>query len=196
MLEACVQQLGLFGSVPAVFVDDETGKIAYYPALLAPDESRRLFDRLANTLSWTQETMWMYDHTVTVPRLIARFDQSQARPAELANLQDRVEKFLGERFNTVSLQYYRDHNDSVAWHSDHTEELIENATVAIVSLGAARDMLIRSKARPRRTIARTLEPGSLFVMGGRAQDFWEHHIPKLRQPLGPRISVALRQKAL
>lgn len=191
-----MQQLRLFGSSPDVFVDDATGKIAYYPALFAPNESRRLFELFADSLSWTQESMWMYDRTVTVPRLIARFSELQERPAELTELQERVEKFLGEQFNAVSLQYYRDQNDSVAWHSDHTEGLIENAIVAIVSLGAARDMLIRSKARPRRTFARTLEPGSLFVMGGRAQYFWEHHIPKVRQPLGPRISVALRQKAL
>lgn len=191
-----MQQLGLFGSAPDIFVDDETGKIAYYPVLFTSEESRRLFDLFANTLAWTQESMWMYDRTVTVPRLIARFSESQERPQELTELQRRVENYLSESFNAVSLQYYRDQNDSVAWHSDHTEELIENATVAIVSLGAARDMLIRSKARPRRTFSRTLEAGSLFVMGGRAQEFWEHHIPKLRQPLGSRISVALRQKAI
>jgi alkylated DNA repair dioxygenase AlkB len=92
------------------------------------------------------------------------------------------------------VQYYRNGNDSVSWHNDHREELIELPTIALLSLGSTREMLVRSKARPRRTFSCDLEPGSLFVMSGRAQEFWEHHIPKVKRPIGPRISVALRQR--
>ena len=189
-----MQQLTLFGKGERVFVDDESGKIAYHPALFDAAESKELFERFAGSLRWTQETMWMYDHTVSVPRLIARFAEGEPRPDELVRLQDRVEAFLNVRFNASSLQYYRDAGDSVAWHSDHTEDLIDRAIVAIVSLGAVREMHVRSKSRPRRKFVCLLEPGSLFVMGGRAQEFWEHHIPKLRESVGPRISVALRQR--
>src|SRR5207253_10492368 len=134
----------------------------------------------------TQESMWMYDHTVAVPRLIARFSGEAEMPGEVTAVWKRVEAFLKASFNSVSFQYYRDSNDSVAWHSDHTEDLIENAIVAVVSLGAVREMQVRSKKRPRRTFSCALDPGSIFFMGGRAQDFWEHHIPKLRQPTEPR----------
>ena len=196
VLKGDVQQLALFGSGERVFVDDESGKVAYYPAVFSAAESKRLFEHFSAELEWVQESMWMYDHTVTVPRLIARFSPSQPMPAEVAAVHARVEQYLRTSFNGISFQYYRDANDSVAWHSDHTEDLIENAIVAVVSLGAVREMHVRSKARPRRTFQCALEPGSIFFMGGRAQQFWEHHIPKVSRAISPRISIALRQRRL
>lgn len=188
------QQIGLFGTAPQVCVDDATGGIVYYPGLFSAEESAALFEHLQRSLSWSEETMWMYDHTVAVPRLIARFEPGKPLPAVLTGVRDRVESYLDAPFNAVSVQYYRSENDSVAWHSDHTEALVEMPVVALVSLGAMRQMQIRSKQRPRRAFALDLEPGSLFVMSGRSQEHWEHHIPKLRRPTTPRISIALRQQ--
>lgn len=188
------QQMGLFGSQPRVFVDDESGRIVYYPGVFTAAESAALFEHFERTLPWAQESMWMYDKTVSVPRLIARFLPGEPVPEELAQLQRRVEGFLAERFTSCSVQYYRSGSDSVAWHSDHTEELIDRPTIAVVSLGAGREMLVRSKGRPRRTFSCDLDPGSLFVMSGRAQDFWEHHIPKVPRAIAARISIALRQR--
>jgi alkylated DNA repair dioxygenase AlkB len=193
-MDVMAQQIGLFGSTPRVFVDDETGGIAYYPAVFSAAESAELFEQFERELPWVQETMWMYDHTVTVPRLIARFLPDDERPARLRETQERVERYLGVQFTSCSVQLYRSGNDSVAWHSDHTEELIDLPVIAVLSLGATREMLIRSKSRPRRTFSVDLEPGSLFVMSGRAQEFWEHHIPKAKRMVAPRISVAFRQR--
>jgi alkylated DNA repair dioxygenase AlkB len=188
------QQTSLFGTAPRVFVDDQTGGIVYYPAVFSLRESDDLFEFLERTLPWQSETMWMYDRTVDVPRLIARFAPGEPQPEELANVKRRIEDFLGTSFTSLSVQYYRDGNDSVAWHNDHREELAELPTIAVLSLGSTREMQVRSKARPRRTFSCDLEPGSLFVMSGRAQEFWEHHIPKVKRPIGARISVALRQR--
>jgi alkylated DNA repair dioxygenase AlkB len=188
------QQIGLFGTVPQVFVDDQSGSIVYHPALLDAQQSASLFAHLEKSLPWTQETMWMYDHTVAVPRLLARFAPDEPLPRELLDVQERVEAQIGAAFNAVSVQYYRDGSDSVAWHSDHTEDLIDRPYVALVSLGAVREMHIRSKGRPRRAFSVDLEPGSLLVMGGLAQEHWEHHLPKVARPIAPRISIALRQR--
>jgi alkylated DNA repair dioxygenase AlkB len=188
------QQIGLFGATSRVFVDDETGGIAYYPAVFNAEEAAQLFETFERDLPWTQETMWMYDRTVTVPRLIARFLPGDEKPAPLARVQERVESYLGVRFTACSVQLYRGGSDSVAWHSDHTEDLIDLPVIAVLSLGATREMLVRSKGRPRKTFSCDLEPGSLFVMSGRAQEFWEHHIPKAKRAVAPRISVAMRQR--
>jgi alkylated DNA repair dioxygenase AlkB len=190
------QQMGLFGRAPRVFVDDDTGGIVYYPELFDAQESSRLFALLESTLPWAQESMWMYDRSVEVPRLLARFAPEESKPAELVAVQERVEQHLNVRFNSLSVQYYRDGNDSVAWHNDHREELAPLPVIALVSLGAAREMLVRSKSRPRRSFSCDLHPGSLFVMSGRAQEFWEHHIPKVKRAVGARISIALRQRKL
>jgi alkylated DNA repair dioxygenase AlkB len=187
------QQIGLFGAAPQTFVNGESS-IVYHPALLDAARSTALFAHLERALPWTQETMWMYDRTVSVPRLLARFPSDEPLPEELASLKALVEERLDTRFNSLSVQYYRDGGDSVAWHSDHTEDLIDRPFVALVSLGAVREMQIRSKGKPRRSFSIDLEPGSLLVMGGLAQEQWEHHIPKVSRPIAPRISIALRQK--
>ncbi len=190
------QQMSFFGSAPRAFCDDERGTIVYYPALLRADESQPLFRHLEATLPWAEETMWMYDRTVDVPRLIARFPDKKDLPPELREVQTRVEAFLGERFTSVSVQYYRGANDSVAWHNDHRDEMVDLPTIALVSLGATREMQIRSKAVPRQTFSVDLDAGSLIVMSGRSQEFWEHTIPKSKRAVGPRISIALRQRRL
>lgn len=187
------QQIGFFGSQPQAFASGERGSIVYYPGVFDAAEAAALFEKLQRTLNFERETMWMYDKTVDVPRLIARFKQDEARPPELAVVQSRIEDLLGERFNSLSVQYYRNGSDSVAWHNDHRDELVDLPTIALVSLGASREMLVRPKDPPRRSLRIEMEPGSLLVMSGRSQEFWEHTIPKVRRPVGPRISIALRQ---
>ena len=183
-------QLGLFDSGPRVHVDDRSGKIAYYPALLDGPAAAALFHWLLDHAPWSSETMWMYDKMVDVPRLVARFDGEY--PPMLAEAKARVEALLGETFANVALNYYRDGRDSVAWHSDRIEQLRPNPTIALLSLGSTRQMVVRTKAKPRRTYAVDLDPGSLFVMAGASQEHWEHTIPKSSRPSDARISIAFR----
>ena len=183
-------QLALFGGGKRLLVDDDTGRIAYYPGLLNPAESDALFAEMLARAPWSNETMWMYDKMVDVPRLVARFGTEF--PPLLADAKERVEAFLGERFTSVGLNYYRDGKDSVAWHSDHVEDLAPFPTIVLLSLGATRRMMVRTKKQPRRTHSIDLDPGSLFVMSGRSQDFWEHTIPKSPRPSDARISIAFR----
>jgi alkylated DNA repair dioxygenase AlkB len=186
-------QLALFDYGPHVLVDDETGRIAYYPAVVGPEEASRLFEWLQANAAWSSETMWMYDHMVDVPRLVARYAAGDLPPL-LAAARERVEAFLGERFTSVGLNYYRDGRDSVAWHSDHLEEMPPQPTIALLSLGATRRMQVRTKRRPRVVHGIDLDAGSLFVMSGRSQEFWEHTIAKSPRPSDARISVAFRPR--
>ena len=187
-------QLSLFDTGPRTLVDDETGAIRYYPGLLDPDAAKRLFTLLLNEAPWSSETMWMYDKEVDVPRLVARYTPDLAMPEPLAEAKAAAERLLGERFTSVALNYYRNERDSVAWHSDRIHELIEQSTIALLSLGATRKMQVRTKAMPRRTHAIDLDAGSLFVMSGRSQEFWEHTIAKSTRPSDARISVAFRRR--
>lgn len=183
-------QLGLFGNIARTLVDDATGRIAYLPGVLDPGEAGELFALVMRDAPWTSETMWMYDKMVDVPRLVARFDENV--PPMLADVHARIETLLEERLPNVALNYYRDGRDSVAWHSDRIEQLRPNPTIALLSLGSARQMQIRSKAQPRRTFTIDLDPGSLFVMSGASQEHWEHTIPKSSRPADARISIAFR----
>ena len=37
-----------------------------------------------------------------------------------------------------------------------------------------------------------LEDGDVLVLGGATQHHWRHHVPKTRQPVGPRINLTFR----
>lgn len=190
------QQLSIFGSDagPLVLSDDERGRLAYYPGVVDASAAGALFSVVLETAPWNSETMWMYDKMVDVPRRVARFLPEAPLPLQLQDAKDRVEALLGERFNSVSLNYYRDGRDSVAWHNDHLRDMIAQPVVALLSLGATRQMLIRSKSTPRQTFAVDLEAGSVLVMAGRSQEFWEHTIPKTQRKSDARISIAFRQR--
>jgi alkylated DNA repair dioxygenase AlkB len=183
-------QLGLFGRTTTPLVDDATGRIVYYPDVLDVNECAELFALVLDQAPWKNEQMWMYDKMVDVPRKSAHYGSDC--PPLLMDEKTRIEALLDYRFSNVSLNYYRDGRDSVAWHSDRVEELRPNPTIALLSLGSTRQMLLRTKERPRKTFAIDLDPGSVFVMSGPSQDYWEHTIPKTLRPADARISIAFR----
>ena len=83
----------------------------------------------------------------------------------------------------------------MAPHNDHLYEIAAGQPIALVSLGATREMVIRAKQPPRRVLRIDLEPGSLLVMSYETQLHYDHGIPKQKVPVGPRISLAFRVKA-
>jgi alkylated DNA repair dioxygenase AlkB len=190
-----MQQLGLgldTESKPRTLVDDATGTIVYAPGVVAFERAAAWFEVLRDTIAWERERRPMYDRVVDVPRLVAWFGPDDELPPLLSESKRVAETASGARFNSIGLNFYRDAADSVAMHSDHNELLVPGSPVVLLSLGTARPMRIQSKAKPRRVFSVLLEPGSLLTMGGAAQEHWEHGIPKLRDSVGPRISLAFR----
>ncbi len=159
--------------------------------------SDHLFERLSESVPWRAERRRMFDRIVDVPRLVAFYDEDQALPdpaLELmrTQLNTSYQDELGEPFRTVGLNLYRNGADSVAWHGDRIGRgRTEDTMVAIVSLGAPRRFLLRPRGGGR-SVHFELGRGDLFVMGGSCQRTWEHSVPKLAHPHGPRISVQFR----
>jgi len=177
-----------------VLADGETGRIVYKHALFDAEQIRAWFEQLREDVEWRAERRPMYDRVVDVPRLVASYALDDSKlPEPIRLMRPAVEDFCAVAFNSAGLNFYRDGNDSVAPHGDHVERGPDGAPVALVSLGAARRMTIRSKTKPRRILDRDLEPGSLLVMSYESHFNFEHGIPKSKDPVGPRISVAFRQ---
>ncbi|WP_371552543.1 alpha-ketoglutarate-dependent dioxygenase AlkB [Streptomyces sp. NBC_00554] len=156
-----------------------------------------LFDRLLSDVPWRAERRQMYEQVVDVPRLLAYYADGDALPHPVLDeardaLSAHYAAELGEPFTTAGLCYYRDGRDSVAWHGDRIGRgAREDTMVAILSVGAPRDLLLR----PRNggdTVRHPLGHGDLIVMGGSCQRTWEHAIPKSARAAGPRISVQFR----
>lgn len=186
------QQLGFFEANSRVIVNDATGSIVYYPNVLPADEAARVFEQLLVAIPWKSERRMMYEREVDVPRLVASARIDGELVAPLAEVLPVVEAAVGVRFTSIGMNLYRDGRDSVAPHNDRLPELIAGQPIALLSLGAARRMTIRSKATPRRILDLDLEPGSLLVMSYETQFHYDHGIPKTNSAVGPRISVAFR----
>lgn len=190
---ARMSQLALFDAPPTVLVDDANGRIDYTPHFVDDALANAWFAWLRDEVPWRAQRRQMYDREVDVPRLTAHWPLSDpALPPPLAEAGRRVREAVDPAFNSVGLNYYRDGRDSVAPHNDHLYELTEGHPIALVSLGAPRRMTIRSKDKPRRVLDLDLEPGSLLVMSWATQHHYDHGVPKTRESVGPRISLAFR----
>ncbi|MFD0022079.1 alpha-ketoglutarate-dependent dioxygenase AlkB [Streptomyces sp. NPDC058382] len=156
-----------------------------------------LFERLAADVPWQAERRQMYERVVDVPRLLAFYRAGQPLPHPVLDearqaLSAHYAAELGEGFTTAGLCHYRDGRDSVAWHGDRIGRgAREDTMVAILSVGAPRDLLLRPR-HGGETVRRPLGHGDLIVMGGSCQRTWEHAVPKSARSTGGRISIQFR----
>jgi alkylated DNA repair dioxygenase AlkB len=167
------------------------------PAFIDPETAGAWFAEIRTGVKWRAERRRMYEREVDVPRLVSHFrldPATESVPHAVLDAGRRVTERVGEPFNSVGLNRYRDGRDSVAPHNDHLNEIRAGCSIALVSLGAARRMSIRAKAAPRRVMHVDLEPGSLFVMSYATQLHYTHGVPKIPNLVGERISLAFRVK--
>ncbi|MER5432532.1 alpha-ketoglutarate-dependent dioxygenase AlkB [Streptomyces sp. NPDC002588] len=162
-----------------------------------------LFEHLASEVPWRAERRRMYDDVVAVPRLLAFYDAGEELPHPVLEearraLSAHYAEELGEPFVTAGLCHYRDGRDSVAWHGDRIGRgAREDTMVAIVSVGAPRDLLLRpAHGHGGETLRRPLGHGDLIVMGGSCQRTWEHCVPKSARAAGPRVSIQYRPRGV
>lgn len=159
-----------------------------------------VFDRLLD-VDWQAERRQMYERVVDVPRLLRFYGEGEQLPhPTLTTAREALNQHyaaeLGEPFTTAGMCLYRDGRDSVAWHGDTIGRgRAEDTMVAILSLGSAREFLLRPRGGGA-TIRHRLGHGDLIVMGGSCQRTWEHAVPKTTRAVGPRISVQFRPRGV
>lgn len=188
-----MSQGGLFAAEPLVIVDDDHGRFAYEPEIIAASLAETWFDTLLAEIPWKAQRREMYGREVDVPRLVQHYAlEDPALPLVLRDAGREVFAATGVAFTSVGLNLYRDGRDSVAPHNDHIEEIAEGAPITLLSLGATRTMALREREAPKRKFDVKLEPGSLLTMSYATQFHWDHGIPKARGAVGPRISLAFR----
>jgi alkylated DNA repair dioxygenase AlkB len=176
-----------FDQLDRIQLDTEAW-LDYCPMWLTGDLT--LFDALAHGADWSQPVVRMYERDVHTPRLVARIDNDM-HPA-IPGLIEVLSERYSTRLDQVSAGWYRDGNDSVAWHGDRIARERPRATVATVSLGATRRFLIKPKEGGTAR-AFSLGHGDLVVMGGSCQRTWEHTVPKVASA-GPRIALMFRHR--
>ncbi|OCX52293.1 2OG-Fe(II) oxygenase [Mucilaginibacter sp. PPCGB 2223] len=199
-----MEQLSFFseaGQTPGLPAD----VLEYHSGIFSISESEHFLQYFIGTVPWEQRVVTMYGKEVVTPRLTAWYGDTGKNYAytggsfkpmpwlpELLEIKNRIEPFAGIRFNSVLLNYYRDANDSVAWHSDNENELGKQPLIASVSFGQVRRFDIRHKQDHHRKYALNLENGSLLLMKGELQQKWEHRIAKSTRPMRARVNLTFR----
>jgi len=167
---------------------DDSAWVEYLPGWVAGHEA--LYAELCASTTWRAERRPMYDRVVDVPRLLAQLPEDGPGHPVLEEIRALLAARYATTFPRLSLGYYRDGRDSVAYHGDTTARDLPEAIVATVSLGEPRRFLLRPRDGGRaRTFA--LGWGDLIVMGGACQRTWRHAVPKVAHA-GPRIAVMYR----
>jgi alkylated DNA repair dioxygenase AlkB len=193
-----------FGFEPIPMPDAE---VSYLACLALAEPHEEVLRQLIAQTPWRPEKVVMWGRRLPQPRLTAWYGDPGAAYAysgiqlhplpwtpNLLDTKTRVEALVGSTFNSVLLNYYRDHQDSIGFHSDAEPELGEQPVIASLSLGAERTFIMRHKGLKRiEPVRLRLASGSLLLMRGDTQRCWRHGVPKESRPCGPRINLTFRR---
>jgi alkylated DNA repair dioxygenase AlkB len=182
-------------------------EIFYLPELPLAQTAEAVMNQLIDEVPWRAENIVMWGKPVPQPRLIAWYGDKGADytysgihhaplpwTETLLDIKDRVEKVAGTSFNSVLLNYYRHHRDSMGLHSDDEPELGRRPIIASLSLGEKRTLILKHKTRrDLKSVHLKLTSGSLLLMKGDTQHYWKHGIEKEKLPCGPRINLTFRR---
>lgn len=107
-----------------------------------------------------------------------------------------IEEAYSTKFEVCFLNGYENSKDQLGWHSDNSPEMDDDRPIAIVSLGAEREIWFRDipsgEVGEREVHKVLLNNGSLCIMKAGMQDTHQHRIPKSHYECGPRISLTFR----
>ena len=182
------------------------GELAYIRDFIQASRAEELFSKLFREPFWQSRSITMFGREVMQPRQIAfqgdsgicyaySSDVLDAEPwhEDLAALRTEIELKAGCRFNCVLLNLYRDGHDSMGWHSDDEKELGSYPTIASVSLGGVRRFVLRCTSDRQQKLEIEPASGSLMIMRGDLQHYWQHALPKTARAVGPRINLTFRE---
>jgi len=173
-----------------ILLYDET----FLPPILADD----YFTELLEQCQWEQMPA-IFGHMQ--PRLTASYgdfgvtykysgtvNESLPWLPALLEIKEKIEAVQG-RYNYCLLNRYRSGADSMGWHSDDEPEM--GNVIGSLSLGATRKFRIRHNVT-RETMTFSVGHGTLIIMAGTMQQFWQHEVPKTKQNVGERINLTFR----
>jgi alkylated DNA repair dioxygenase AlkB len=208
-----MEQRDLFGNITPSLTNNiiksgltkiENGEYLFYQDFFSKKESDLYLQNLKENIDWKQESMNMYGKQVNFPRLTAWYGDNdkpysfsgitlapKVWTRELLEIKDKIEPLSKVQFNSVLLNRYRSGNDSISWHTDAEKELGINPVIASVNFGATRKFQLRH-INTKEKLEIELTHGSLLIMQGELQHFWQHQVPKTSKVVNERINLTFR----
>jgi alkylated DNA repair dioxygenase AlkB len=165
--------------------------------------AQEAYEALAANVAWSQGRLWRYEIAYDEPRLVGWWRPGDPLPhPAVVEAHRHLQHAYGVRFDGVGIAWYRDGEDSVAFHRDRDMRWLDDTVIAVLTLGARRPWQLRPRSnRYAHHLAdhgatHDFAPGAgdLIVMGGATQAGWEHAVPKVRPAaaVGGRISLQWR----
>lgn len=180
------------------------GEVIYYGHVLTESEAKHFYDVLMNTIPWQHDEAVIYGKRIVTKRKVAwygddTYDYTYSRTTKIAlpwtnallELKKITEKTCKTTFNSCLLNLYHDGDEGMAWHSDDEKSLGKNTVIGSLSLGAVRKFSFKHKGTSEK-IETILDNGSLLVMKGTTQTYWQHRLPKSTKIKHPRINLTFR----
>ena len=167
-------------------------------------EKEKLESIQFKNILWQHDKIKMYGKEIYVPRYSAWYGdanksytysgitfQAKKWNKGLLYIKQKIEERLNLKFNSVLLNWYRDGDDHMGWHTDDEKELGKNPIIASVNFGEERDFLIKSNKTDEK-ISIPLKHGTLLIMSGELQHHWKHSIPKRKKRKNARFNLTFR----
>ncbi len=168
------------------------GEAIYHGPIFDGKRAEEYLEILLRDIPFQNDEMIMYGNHVVTKRKIAWYGGKRAWPETLLEIKKRVEEVAGVKYDSCLLNLYEDGSCGLGWHNDK-ESISEDSSIASVSFGEERRFDLRYIGT-KEMYSVVLEHGALLVMQGIIQQYWEHHIPKSKLILGPRINITFRKK--
>jgi alkylated DNA repair dioxygenase AlkB len=207
---------------PSLLIERPGLRLRHWPAWLDPAAAAELLATLQVEVPWKQEAIRLYGRQHPLPRLTCWMADPGCgyRYSGLANviepwspaasaLRETLHQLSGWRFNSLLLNRYRDGRDAMGWHADDEPELDPAASIASLSLGAARDFRLRPRSSPRASgltpppsyapgcgtcvpFNLPLGQGDLLLMDAPTQLWWQHAVPRRLKLQQERLNLTFR----
>ena len=156
-------------------------------------------------INWHHDKLNMYGKEVFLPRYSAWYGNSD-KPYTYSGLtlqpntwnkgllfiKDHIDKIAGLEFNSVLMNWYRDGEDYINWHTDAEKELGKNPVIGSVNFGATRRFQLRRMDDNAEKIEMPLKHGTFLLMRGQTQHFWQHGVPKEKKIKEARFNLTFR----
>lgn len=181
------------------------GVVQYRTPFLSAVAEERYLAGLRDEIPWRNDEVTMFGKTIVTARKVAWFGDAgldytysgkTKSPLPWSELLHEIKRLTEEQtghlFNSCLLNLYQDGSEGMGWHRDNESSIVPHSPIACVSLGAERRFHFKHLTTKER-ITVELSSGSLLLMEGDTQTYWQHALPKSKRVSEPRISLTFRQ---
>lgn len=182
-------------------------ELQLWPAFLPAKAADQLQQALSQQLAWQRASIRLYGKAVPIPRRQVwmgephchyRYSGTDFLPEPwhpaVKSLALQLSQALQLPFNCVLLNQYADGQDHMGWHADNEPELGVVPQIASVSLGYPRRFDLKHRELGCQ-LQLMLPHGSLLLMAGECQQYWQHRLPKQAAANTERINLTFRHIA-